>query len=72
MAFNWADQEIQKPEFTSMEEVFKSMQNVREMRRKRAIENAIKAGVGPDGQLSGGRVCQSLTDAGLVKMLMLL
>lgn len=64
MAFNWADQEIQKPEFTSMEEVFKSMQNVREMRRKRAIEDAIKAGVGPDGQFSGGRVRQSLTDAG--------
>lgn len=64
MAFNWADQEIQQPKFTSMEDIFKGMQNVREMRRKRAIEDAIKTGVGPDGQFSGGRVRQSLTDAG--------
>lgn len=64
MAFNWADQEIQKPEFTSMEEVFKSMQNVREMRRKRAIEDAIKAGVGPDGQPNESAIRQSLAASG--------
>lgn len=64
MAINWNPIEVQKPEFKSAKDIFKGMQDVREMRRKRAIEDAIKAGVGPDGQFSGGQVRQSLIDAG--------
>lgn len=64
MAINWNPLEIQKPGFTSMEDIFKGMQNVREMNRKRAVEEAIRKGVGPDGIMNPDNIRQSLASTG--------
>jgi hypothetical protein len=47
-----------------MEDIFKGMQNVREMKRKRAVEEAIRKGVGPDGIMNPDNIRQSLAASG--------
>lgn len=47
--FNWSPIEIQQPKFKSASDIMKGMMEVREMRRKYAIERAIRESLNSDG-----------------------
>lgn len=64
MDINWQPIQIEKPKSYSAKEMYENMLKVREGRRKQAIDEAIRKGVGPDGKPNEAAIRQSLAASG--------